>query len=104
MECTNSSGQVGEKADLEQEERALEVQQANDTRDDDGCESIERQVLEDWRQEEQHKADQRRVDQAGCTCTQQAGCQCKSKWNQIKFKIKIQALPSCGKARGGEAW
>lgn len=57
------------KADLQQEECALEVQQADDTGDDDGCEGIERQVLKHGRQKQQHKADECCIHQASCTCS-----------------------------------
>lgn len=70
-ECVHSAA-LGDRADLQQEDCALEVQEPDDARDDDGCEGIQRQMLKHGRQEEQHKADQCRIDQASCTCREQA--------------------------------
>jgi hypothetical protein len=55
-------------SDLQQEEGALEVQQADDSCDDDGCQGVERQVLEDRRQAQQHKAYQSCIHKARRAC------------------------------------
>lgn len=55
-------------SDLQQEEGALEVQQADDSCDDDGCQGVKRQMLEHGRQAQQHKAYQCRIHKARRAC------------------------------------
>ena len=88
------SAALGGRADLQQEECALEVQEPNDTRDDDGCEGVQRQMLKHRRQEEQHETDQCRVDQASCTCREQAKVSPQIlKKNCRYILVKLRRLP-----------